>query len=120
MGFVWYGEQVKDRLHREIVDRLETACQLVEGDAKSLIKEPYPPASEPGEPPHSRRFTQGLLGSVFHQVDPKRQRGIVGTSMKHGLFLEIGTRTMRPRRWLTVAFSRLRSRVTAILTKPID
>lgn len=119
MALVWYGEQVKARLRQEMADRIEVACQIVEGEAKSLIKDAYPPASEPGEPPHSRRFNQGLLGSVFHQVDPKRLRGIIGTNMIHGLFLEIGTLTMAARPWLSRALNNMLSRVTAILTKPM-
>lgn len=140
--FIWFGQQFSEELRKEITLRLQVACEVVAGNARKLIRIPWRQkfkgrrsldpktgkyvkgrdsivhiASKPGEPPRTRRYQQGLLGSVFHEVNPVLLRGIVGTPMKHGLYLELGTRRMKARPWLKPALNMSLERIRRIAEK---
>jgi len=73
--------------------------------------------SVPGEPPHKRWGTLGrsIEFETFRTADAFVGR--VGTNLKYGLYLEIGTRTMRPRPYLRPAIDSQRSQIIADITK---
>src|SRR5262249_15403283 len=70
--------------------------------------------SKPGEPP--RKQTGRLRASVAHEVDDAGLAARVGTNVKYGKWLELGTkRGLLPRPWLRRALAEVRSRIDEIL-----
>ncbi len=74
-------------------------------------------SSAPGEPPAQRLAR--LRQSVKYRVTKTRDRatGIVGTPQMYGLWLQKGTKRMKPRPWLSVGFARSRDQVRSVLTR---
>lgn len=142
MRLIWLGAQFNAELRKEIVLRLRLASEVVAGNARKLIRVPWRrklkgsrtrdantgrfvkggsriiyEASKPGEPPRTRRYQQGLLGSVFYDVNPILLRSRIGSPMKHGLYLELGTRRMKARPWLKPALNMSLERIKRIATR---
>lgn len=104
----WYGPKVEANVRDETWRRMEAATVLVSNRAKVLISEPYPPPSAPGEPPHRR--TGRLRASVAREVvrEGSATVGRVGTNVKYGRWLELGTSRMAARPWLRRALVEMR------------
>ena len=115
----WHGDELLKIIESEMQKRLATAAEAVRAEAVRSIRTPYPPASTPGNPPHSRSGASGLLGSVFYDVNSAKREAIVGTPLKYGLYLELGTKRMAARPWLRPALERCRAKIKAIITKPL-
>ena len=73
--------------------------------------------SRPGEPPH--KITGQLQNSIGQRVDRTATGivGVVGTSLKKGRWLELGTSKMAARPYLRVTLVENRRRILGILTK---
>jgi phage gpG-like protein len=71
--------------------------------------------SSPGEPPHVQ--TDRLRGSVAWEILGIVAR--VGTNLKYGRWLELGTSKMAARPWLRRALAEMRQAVIAILMRPM-
>lgn len=70
--------------------------------------------SAPGEPP--RKQTGRLRASVTYEVDPQALAARVGTNVKYGKYLELGTkRGIAPRPWLRRALAETQARVNQLL-----
>lgn len=70
--------------------------------------------SAPGEPP--RKQTGRLRASVTYEVDEAGMNARVGTNVKYGRYLELGTkRGIAPRPWLRRALAEMWSRVNELL-----
>ncbi len=74
--------------------------------------------SRPGEPPHKQ--TGRLRGSVAWELVDTGRTWIarVGTNVRYGRFLELGTRRIRPRPWLVRSLDESRSQIRTILAAP--
>lgn len=70
------------------------ATRFLVAKIKEAIDAPFPPESEPGEPPHKR---SGELEESVHEVRLSRGKYQIVVSAPHGYFLEFGTSTMEPR-----------------------
>ena len=71
--------------------------------------------SEPGNPPH-KDF--GILrGSIAFEVDEKKRTVRVGTPLKYGRHLELGTRHMAKRPYLRRALAEKRALIGRIIGK---
>jgi len=70
--------------------------------------------SAPGEPPHKQ--TGRLRASVTHEVDKGEMTARVGTNVKYGLYLELGTSKMAPRPWLRRALAETAAKINSILS----
>lgn len=71
--------------------------------------------SSPGEPPHVQ--TGRLRGSVAWEV--VGLLGRVGTNVKYGRWLELGTKRLAARPWLRPSLDAMRSALIRILTRPM-
>lgn len=70
--------------------------------------------SAPGEPP--RKQTGRLRASVTYEVDETGMNARVGTNVKYGRYLELGTkRGIAPRPWLRRALAEMWARVNELL-----
>ena len=70
--------------------------------------------SKPGEPP--RKQAGQLHDSVTYEMDEATLTGRVGTNVKHGKWLELGTkRGILPRPWLRRALAEMQTRVSELL-----
>lgn len=100
----------------EVEKAIARGTLRVQRDAKILVsKESGPPASAPGEPPHKRT---GTLGRSIDQETFKDQGdfvGRVGTNLKYGLWLELGTRRMAKRPYLRPALDMNHDQIIAEL-----
>ncbi len=116
MGLNWYGPEVKAKLDSQLVKNLHRAAITYKNEVKRVLSE-SPPASAPGEPPH--RDTGRLRASISHEVDESAKTARVGTNVKYGKFLELGTSKMAARPYLRPTWDRLQEQLKKILaTKP--
>lgn len=69
--------------------------------------------SLPGEPP--RRQTGDYWRRLSHEVNRSRRIVRVGTNLKYGIFLERGTRKMKPRPHFDPTLSKMRGRIEGII-----
>jgi phage gpG-like protein len=106
----WDAASIKREAEREVTRRLEASAIVVENRAKVLVSTAgtAPGAkgrriygasrSSPGEPPYKQ--TGRLRSSITHEVQPGGRVVRIGTNLKYGLYLEVGTARMSPRPWL--------------------
>lgn len=73
--------------------------------------------SAPGNPPNSDLGT--LAQSVAFDVDPENLTAVVGTNLKYGAFLEMGTTKMQARPWLFPAFDAHREEVKSNIAEAV-
>ena len=143
MTVQWYGEEQKRVIDREMSFRIRTITKMVKAEARRLLfvagtgkhtrKYNYTVKGEqrskskgtkiygkvrslPGEPP--RKQTGLLRASVATEVFGLRGR--IGTNLKYGKHLELGTRKMQARPWLRRSAEDIRDALLAILRKPIN
>lgn len=96
--------QVRTVAFAAMENRQEEAVQF----EKNLISEQYPPASEPGTPPHRRKgyLYEGVQGITIETMDGIESQ--IGSSRIEGnpnvpQYLEFGTRRMAARPYASVA-----------------
>jgi phage gpG-like protein len=126
----WHGNACQKRLAAELKRRLQAAAMVVQSHATQLIgvesaarrgkgkrrKLIYGAnPSKPGEPPHKQ--TGRLLGSITREVHDTYAR--VGTNVKYGRWLELGTRFMAARPWLRRALAEKTAEIKAIFQRPM-
>lgn len=130
----WDGDAFKAKIEKQMRRRLETCANIglkdavrslnIDGTGKvtekvkgrkqtRLVYGANP--SKPGEPPHKQYGT--LIESVAYEVLSRVAR--IGTSLKYGRYLELGTSRMAARPWLRPMLSRNIDKFRAILTKPM-
>ncbi len=115
-NFIWRGSAVQQAIRGHTAKLVEAAAIIVENRAKELITEPYPPASAPGQPPHRR--TGRLRASISHSaVDQSTLTVRVGTNVKYGMYLELGTRKMAARPWLRPALAQSKAKIAALFAR---
>lgn len=129
----WHGEKAWAQAHTALVERIARATVLLWTELQLVLNTPakgerrsrgkgkgsrlvYTEVSKPGEPPRKR--TGWLQRHVRYEVDRQQPAGRVGVGIaaKYGLFLERGTRMMRPRPWLVTTARRLASRLRALIS----
>lgn len=95
----WMAERLERQIEREANRRLDRSAQLLRTAVVKRIsissRDSGP--SLPGEPPHAD--TGRLRNSIFVGT-PADLRRLVGTNLKYGLWLEVGTQatvTIRPK-----------------------
>jgi hypothetical protein len=100
-------EDVKARLRAASVAAAEATVRHATAELKQVLSEPYPPASEPGQPPHTR--TGAGKDAVSATINPRdSSAGIyVKDTGKHLTYLEFGTRHVAPRPWFSVTLRRI-------------
>jgi HK97 gp10 family phage protein len=78
-------------------------------------------ASAPNNPPNTD--TGRLVQSIGVNFEQSKMEAIVGTNLKYGRFLEVGTKKISPRPWLFPAFEahkeKIRRTVQGALSKSI-
>lgn len=74
---------------------IELLTNYAAREAKRLSSRNYPPASEPGQPPARRTPAVGLSDGIPRTVKttstPGLHRGTFGTTVRYGVWLELGT-----------------------------
>lgn len=102
--------EVRRRIARAAITLMNHAKELLSiagtgragRDKKGRFKTRYGAnPSAPGEPPH--RQTGRLRASVTYEIEGESAR--VGTNVRYGRALEIGTDTIEPRPWLRRALA---------------
>jgi HK97 gp10 family phage protein len=128
----WKGPEAMARIRSGFARNLAAAAIVVKTRAKVLLsvagtngqgrnakgqfKRVYGSnPSAPGEPPHKQ--TGHLRRSVAHDVDKGTLSARVGTNVKYGRWLELGTSKMAARPWLRRALNESLATVRAILAK---
>lgn len=100
----WYGKQVEAEAARRLHAKLLQTAELVRAEAVKSISVSTTSAgpSSPGDPPHADtgKLRQSLM------VVPQGDSVIVGTPLKYGLYLELGTSRMAARPFLRPAVYR--------------
>ena len=126
----WYGPEFDRRYRRFLTLWLNVSVRLVRQHAVRLLsvagtgrsgrsrkaKQVYGAnPSKPGEPPRKQRGR--LRSSVAVEVDVDKASGRVGTSLKYGRYLELGTRKMAARPWLRRSLNETKAAIKEAATR---
>jgi HK97 gp10 family phage protein len=139
----WDGDHCRSVIVAEVKRRIRSCCEIVHDHAGELLnivgtgqsikshvasyggekKKKYKKRatiygfvrSDPGEPPRKQRGR--LQGSVAFAIEGLIGR--VGTNLKYGRWLELGTRKMKARPWLRRAFNECQAQIQTILRQPM-
>lgn len=120
----WKGPKVLRQLEAGMGRKLDQAAELLRSQVVRALRKNQSTSgrgkslathrSKPGEIPY---VDSGHLSkSIFWRRSGKLTRQ-VGTPVLYGLFLQIGTRFMKPRPWLDVILKQNQSKIKAILTR---
>lgn len=98
MAVKWYGAKILAEVHAKAEAKMSIGAQMIATHAKNSMREPkhgkpgpQTQRSAPGEPPAAQHGGAGLQGDItWEKPMPLVRR--VGTNMKVGLWMELGTR----------------------------
>lgn len=95
------------------------AVKLIQANSSGTRRIRYSPkrsviVSKPGSPPNTD--TGRLVQSIKFEFQDGGLTGIVGTNLKYGKALEMGTKKMEPRPWLSTAVRETKKEVSKIFT----
>jgi hypothetical protein len=117
----WRGPQLNAAINRAVTDVLEEGAKKLADYCKEAVSEPYPPASDPGKPPHLRTGTGRDNITWLSMPGQATSYVVVLEEGRHMIYLEIGTRLIAPRPWLRPTFNQrqreIRSMIQARLEK---
>lgn len=102
-------------LRGQLVKKLKTVGLLLKREMKMSMRGKGPPASLPGEIPHVRSGT--LKRSIFDEVDVLQLILRVGTNLKYGMYLELGTPKMKARPWIRPALKKKQQEIKVIFLR---
>jgi HK97 gp10 family phage protein len=94
MPIEWNTADVTSFLDKRCDSACRAMCFLLVRKLREKLSQPYPPASEAGEPPHKR--TGDLISEVGFVKDGKNQYRVIVTG-EVAAYLEFGTSLMEPR-----------------------
>jgi phage gpG-like protein len=131
----WNGDEASALVRKKAVGFITRAAITVKRRAQELLSVPGTAVSiqkgskgkrqdnvarsQPGEPP--RKQTGRLRASVTDEVDEATLTARVGTNVKYGKYLELGTkRGISPRPWLRRALAEMQSEVNTLLAQIED
>jgi len=119
----WYGDEIETMLTKELVKRLFRASGEWVRYAVNHMGEPSPPVSEPGDFP-GKRSNKGVGGGnlrekVMSEVEARILTARVGTNVSYGKWLQLGTKKMEARPWMSKTNEAMRGRIAQILGKKI-
>lgn len=118
--FVTISDQLAEgamAIHRDAVKSIQAH---VSSDHRAVRYNPKRTVdvSAPGNPPNSDRGT--LAQSVSFDIDTGRLEATVGTNLKYGAYLEMGTAKMEARPWLFPAFEAHRAEIKSNVSRAIQ
>lgn len=90
----WHGDDVRKRIESHLFGRLVICSEILVAAIQRSISQPYPPASDPYQPPHLRK---GNLYRGIHSFVTPDLKLVVVSSEPYSSFLEKGTAKMKPR-----------------------
>lgn len=130
----WHGDEALAHVRAKVVAVLNRAARVVARRAKELLSVPGTAfnsghgkgrkgtrvtgavVSEPDEPP--RKQTGRLRASVTQEIDDQKLEARVGTNVKYGRYLEMGTRKgILPRPWLRRALAECHSQIMEMFSE---
>ncbi len=125
MTMKWYGPQVKASVDKITMQRIRRACIAFRDFIRIKLSTPVTKLkgggrrrivgrSSPGDWP--RKDRGHLRRNVQYEVDVAEKSGRVGTNVKYGKYLELGTKRMKRRPWMTRAVAAFQLRIKNILT----
>jgi len=101
VGLQWYGVDIVDRTNGMALQGCLAGAIHLRDAIQVKIAIIGPPRSQPGEAPHVD--TGALRGSIEIIPIPAGQKGYsVGSGLDYAVYLELGTRKMDPRPFMTV------------------
>ncbi len=129
MSLDWNGAKAEEHIREAAIQYLNRASAIVLTRAKELLSIPgtaqsiraghkgetvYGAArSKPGEPP--RKQTGRLRAAVASEIDESTLTARVGTNVKYGKYLELGTkRGILPRPWLRRALFESQAQIDSL------
>ena len=115
--FKWNGPQVLSIVRKGVKEGMKAAAEFTEEKMKELVSIPYPPASEPGQPPHLR--TGDFRDAITHEVSSDGKIARIGIAKAadcpYARLLEIGTDEMAPRPWARTTLIRYGKEIVKVL-----
>lgn len=118
---IWNGDKVLLDVKIKTGKNLTRACLFLEREIKTSMKAKGTGikwlgqsfiSSAPGETPATQTGT--LIRSVTSETE--KLVGRVGTNLKYGLYLEIGTKNIAPRPFLRSTFEKNKSKIAEIIS----
>jgi HK97 gp10 family phage protein len=118
----WHGDDFKRDLGKTIRAKLTTCGEIIISDAQRSMMEPKTgspgPQTTRSAPGESPAVQTGTLKESLAQEPLEDRVGIrVGTNIRYGLYLELGTRKMRARPWLRPALDRSAKAIRVVFSK---
>lgn len=117
--FKWRGKQIEWRVRNAVGDALDDLGRRLVWRVRRALNIPYPPASEPGHPPHRR--TGLLRNSIFTTVN-RHQLVLhlrVDEEAFYWKFLERGTIKMAPRPFLGITLDAMQTTISTEIRRLI-
>lgn len=108
-----YRKEVEKKIDDDLTKKMERVGLIVENQAKENVNQ-LPPE-------HPQVQTGQLRSSITHEVENTKDEHIalIGTPVKHGLYLELGTINMPAYSWLMPAVEMSRDKIKDTLKTDI-
>ena len=127
MTLKWRGDEVVSLINADMNTRVDGASRVLRNEARKLLSRAQPykiygkkgsrkrhglDPSRPGEPP--KKLSGALRIGVLQEKELLVPEARVGTNVPYGKWLEMGTRNIAPRPWLSAA---LRNKAAEIMRR---
>ena len=124
VSFKWHGKAIEKGIRRHMLKRVKKAAYLVERRTKKNVSRKTTRVAGPSIPgslfPH--RDEGNLVKSIKHrkgQIESSTITYQVGTPLKYGLFLELGTSKMVARPFLRTTLDMSKIEIEQFITAPL-
>jgi len=104
-----HRKEIEKMIDSDIEKKMELVGRLVENQAKENVSK--------SPPEHPQVQTGQLRSSITHEVEKSRDgiSTLVGTPVKHGVYLELGTVNHPPYSWLMPAVESNKEQIKDII-----
>lgn len=106
----WHGDEVKKKIKQRLEDKMEVVGEHVETEAKLTISGHHGIELKAVD-------TGRLMNSITHAVQSNKDsiKGLIGTNVEYGPYVELGTYKMPARPFLRTAFYNSKKKILRIL-----
>jgi len=116
MGILrWYGPVANKMVMAQVGGRIKAATDVLYATAQEKVSVMSGSPSQPGEYPHME--TGEFKATIKKEFDPNLMEGRVGSNDPVAFFLEVGTRKMKKRPWLTLLVRQMQPKLRGVVLK---
>ncbi len=110
---IWNGTAAKANVRAKVAVRVKAATDTLFSALVKKMSKSSPPSSKPGEYPGKR--TGRLVKTFRKEFSAKKLEGRVGSEDELARIMQLGSKNMRPRPWLSLIIAEMKTKLRGVV-----